>query len=126
MTVIPRLATLLLAFAFASGAGADAGPGAPVLEIVTFRLASGTDHAEFVAAARGTETPLRSHGGVIRRFLTVDDDGLWTDIIEWSDLATAEAAASAISRTPEFAAFGGLIDADSITMRHAPILWRMD
>lgn len=98
----------------------------PVLEIVTFRLADGTDTAAFLDAARGTEAMLRERDALVRRFLTVDSDGLWTDVIEWTSHAAARDAATAVISEPSFQPFMAMIDPQTVTMRHAAILWRME
>ena len=121
--------TLMTAIAFAPADLAHAGPtttDTPVLEIVTFRLKPGTVQDQFLSAAQGTEAMLRDRGALTRRFLTVDDTGLWTDVIEWTSMGEALAAAEAVMVHPDFAPFGALIDEASVTMRHAPILYRMD
>lgn len=117
---------LLAAAALAPVDQARAADAAPVLEIVTFRTVNGTDPGAFLSAARGTEAMLRDRDALIRRFLTVDDTGLWTDVIEWASMEEALAAAEAIMQSPEFAPFGAMIDATTVEMRHAPILWRME
>ena len=102
------------------------GAHAPVLEIVTFRLAGGTDPKTFLKAAAGTEAVLRDQGALIRRILTVDADGLWTDVVEWTSMEEALAAAETVTQHPDFAPFGAMIDGASVNMRHAHIRWRMD
>ena len=116
----------LAALAFAPADLARAGSQDPVLEIVTFRTVEGTDPEQFLNAARGTEAMLRERGALIRRFLTVGDDGLWTDVIEWTSMGEALAAAEAVMQHPDFAPFGSMIDPDTVELRHAPILWRME
>lgn len=107
-------------------AGAGGAPlGQPVAEIVTFRLVPGTDEAAFLSAAQGTEAPVASQPGFLRRSLSRDADGLWTDYVEWRDMASAEAAARAVMAMPEFGAFAAAIDPKGMTLRHAPVLWRM-
>jgi hypothetical protein len=111
-------------------APADAGAGngqqaRAVAEIVTFRLVSGTDEAAFLAAAEATEAPVSAQSGFLRRSLSRGYDGLWTDYVEWADLASAKAAAEAVMARPEFGAFVAAIDPHGMTMRHAPVLWRM-
>ena len=116
----------LAALAFAPADLARAGSGEPVLEIVTFRTVEGIDLEQFLNAARGTDAMLRERGALIRRFLTVDDDGLWTDVIEWTSMDEALAAAEAVMQHPDFAPFGSMIDPATVELRHAPILWRME
>lgn len=117
---------LCAALTFAAADLARAGSNVPVLEIVTFRTVEGTDREQFLNAARTTEAMLREHGSLIRRFLTVDESGVWTDAIEWTSMDEAMAAADAVMQHPDFAPFGSMIDGDTIEMRHAPILWRME
>ena len=116
-------ATLLFAPADAARAS---GTSQPVLEIVTFRLAQGTDTAAFLDAASGTEALLRDRGALVRRFLTVDADGVWTDIVEWTSHDAALQAAAEVMAEPSFQPFMAMIDPSSVSMRHASILWRMD
>ena len=119
--------TLLYAPADAASAtkNESAAPS-PVLEIVSFKLIDGSDEGTFLDAARGTENMLRARGSLIRRFLVKDENGLWTDIIEWTSMEEALSAAEAVMQEPDFAAFGAMIDGPTVEMRHAPILWRMD
>ncbi|MEM7720069.1 MAG: hypothetical protein AAF222_12785 [Pseudomonadota bacterium] len=120
--VLPILATL----AHAPADLAHAGDQTPVLEIVTFRVVDGTKTEAFLAAAQATEDLLRGYGGVKRRFLTVDDAGLWTDVIEWSSMEVAVKAAQDIVNHPDFAVFGAMIDGSTVDLRHAKVLWQME
>jgi hypothetical protein len=105
--------------------GYSAASAAPVAEIVTFRLLTGTDEVDFLAAARATEAPVAAQPGFLRRSLSRDAAGLWTDYVEWQDLHSALAAAETVMALPGFAAFGAAIDPEGLSMRHAPVLWRM-
>lgn len=124
MTLMTALLSVFL-LAPADAARAS-GTATPVLEIVTFRLVEGTDGAAFLDAARGTEAMLRDRGALVRRFLTVDEDGLWTDVVEWTSRDAALAAAEAVMAEPSFQPFMAMIDPDSVAIRHASILWRVD
>jgi hypothetical protein len=97
----------------------------PVAEIVTFRLIPGSDPQAFLSAARTTEMPVSAQPGFIRRSLSRDETGLWTDYVEWADLPSALAAAEAVMALPEFGPFMASIDPTSVQMRHAPVLWQM-
>ena len=120
------MTAFITALALAPADAARAGGSEPVLEIVTFRLSDGTDRADFLEAARGTEAMLRERGALVRRFLTVDADGLWTDVIEWTSHDAALAAAEAVMSEPAFQPFMAMVDPTDVDMRHAAILWRMD
>lgn len=98
----------------------------PVKEIVSFNLVRGTDEAAFLAAAQGTEAPLRAQRGFVRRTLTRADDGRWTDHVAWSSMATALSGADAMMADPAFGPFMAMIDGATVTMRHDQIRWQMD
>ena len=93
-----------------------------IAEIVTFRLRPGTDRARFLADAQATNQPVAAQPGFLRRSLSRDETGLWTDYVEWADAASAEAAAQAVMSLPEFAPFATAIDPDGMVMRHAAVV----
>jgi hypothetical protein len=108
-----------------TGPAARSDPGretGPVAEIVTFRLRPGIDEADFRAAARATGPAAAALPGFLRRCLSRDAQGLWTDHVEWADLGRAEAAAAAVKALPVFAPFGAMIDPEGLSMRHAAVI----
>ena len=117
-TMITTLFTMTLAHA---AAGEGTGTSAPVAEIVTFRLIEGTEPAAFVAAAADMGPFLRSTGAMIKRTLSSDDTGLWTDHIIWTSLDAAQTAAAQMFEHPEAGPFMAMIDPNGMDMRHAPI-----
>jgi len=120
------LAALCLCLAPADAySGGTANPVA-IAEIVTFRLRPGADEARFLADARATDRPVTALPGFLRRSLSRDDSGLWTDYVEWTDLASATAAAQAVMGLPEFAPFIAAIDPEGMILRHAPVLSQID
>ncbi len=126
-----RLPSPLAALPFAvclAPPDAKAGGGGPaqIAEIVTFRILPGTDPARFLAAAKATGPIVTAQPGFLRRTLSQDDSGLWTDHVEWADAGSAEAAAEVVMREPAFGAFAEMIVPEGMSMRHAQILWRMD
>ena len=96
-----------------------------VAEIVTFRLASAVSPEEFRAKAAGIDPHLVETGAMIRRCLSCDADGLWTDHIEWISMEAAEAAAKEVLALPPAAPMLSAINPETVTMRHAPIQHRM-
>lgn len=129
MRLLPAF-SLLICLAPADAARADTaatGPmTGPVMEIVTFRLVAGATEAAFLAAAQGTADPLQAQPGFQGRTLTRAADGLWTDHVLWASTPEAMAAAEVMLADPAFAPFMALIDGPTVTMQHAPVLWRMD
>ena len=122
----PLLIALAAAVAFAPADAAHAQAAEPVLEIVSFRLVDGSDEAAFLSAARGTEDMLRQRGSLKRRYLVKSEDGRWTDVIEWTSMEEALAAAEDVMSEPDFAPFGAMIDGATVDMRHATIRFRME
>jgi hypothetical protein len=98
---------------------------ATTLETVTFRLRPGVDPAAFLAAAAATAGPVSRQPGFRDRRLVRGDDGRWTDLVAWSDLTAARAAAQAIMAEPAFGPFVALIDPEGMEMRHDTIAWAM-
>jgi len=123
MRLLPALAVMIL---FSPADSARAGGDARVMEIVTFRLVTAASEADFLAAAAGTEGPLRSQSGFLGRSLTRSDAGVWTDHVLWSSMAAAMAGAGAMLADPAFGPFMALIDGSTVDMRHDQVLWQMD
>jgi hypothetical protein len=98
----------------------------PVLEMVSFRLTSGTEPAAFINLAMATEASLRRQQGFGSRKLVQSPEGLWTDIVEWASLDAANAAAKAVLADPDFAPFIAAIDMATVAMAHPALVWRMD
>ncbi len=96
-----------------------------VMEIVSFRLNEGVDAEEFRQAAKAIDSLLHGRGTATARTLVVDDDGLWTDIVEWSTMEEAKSAAEELVKDPLFAPLGAMIDGASVQMRHAPVQHQM-
>ncbi len=98
----------------------------PVMEIVSFRLLGTVAPKDFETAARAIDTLLAKRGTARSRTLVRDDDGLWTDFIEWPSLAEAQSAADELTKDPAFAPIGAMIDPGTIHMRHAPVRHQME
>lgn len=118
-------AGLALAFAPADMARAAGHSPETVAEIVTFTLNDGVDETAFVEATKGTEAFVSTAPGFISRQLSRGQNGIWTDYVLWSDLASAQAAGAAVMAEPGFAQFIGAIDPNSVKMRHEPVIWSM-
>lgn len=91
----------------------------PALEIVLFRLKSGSDPEAFLKAAQATFDLLPSFDGYLDRELSVTEDGLWTDVVHWTNMQAALSAAESFMAHPVAQDFGDFIDPDTISMHHA-------
>lgn len=89
-----------------------------VTEIVLFRLVEGTDEAQFLQAAQATFDLLHGYPGYIQRELSVSEDGLWTDVVLWTDMDSALTAADKIMSDAVGQAFAQLIDPSTMQMHH--------
>jgi len=93
----------------------------PCAEIVTFRLTTSTSTQAFLKAAEATIPVIQEFDGCLMRNLSVDDDGLWTDMVVWKDQETALKAADTVPKDLRFAPFASMIDGSSVVMRHAQV-----
>jgi quinol monooxygenase YgiN len=86
-------------------------------EIVLYRLLPDTDRHRFLAISAEATAWLRQRPGFLSREL-LEDDGQWVDLVQWSTMDDALAAADAFGQAPEAAAFMALVELDSIRMLH--------
>ncbi|MBS7703036.1 antibiotic biosynthesis monooxygenase family protein [Chelatococcus asaccharovorans] len=89
-----------------------------IIEIVHFRLTSGSSEEDFLEEAKKASRFLQSCQGFVRRHLSKGGDGAWIDHVEWTDMEAARAAADALMKAPSLAAFIAAIDASSAVMAH--------
>jgi hypothetical protein len=97
-----------------------------VAEVVTFRLLDGADPSAFVSAAAAIDPILRKSGAVLGRTLSMDDDGLWTDHIVWTDLQSAQTVAEQMMADPAAAPMMSMIAPDDVALRHAKIMYQKE
>ena len=87
-------------------------------EIVIYRLKAEAHRDQFLeVSARATEW-LRNRPGYLGRELLEDESGQWVDLVRWTTMEDALAAASAFMEVPEAAAFMDAVEPESITMVH--------
>ncbi|RID93850.1 hypothetical protein D2N39_02855 [Gemmobacter lutimaris] len=96
-----------------------------IAEIVQFHLIEGTQPVQFLAAAEGTEALVKTQPGFLARYLMQGEDGSWTDLVFWSDIMAAQAAAATVVKDPAFAPFMALIDGATVKMRHDRVIWSL-
>ena len=92
-----------------------------VIEHITFRLKPGIGEAAFQAAAAPAYAICDSQPGFRWRRQLHRADGAMIDIIEWADMAAAEAASAVIGSSPDCAAFLSTIDMASTVIEHLPV-----
>lgn len=90
-----------------------------VIETARFRLSPGTAPDTAVAAWRRSQNWLRKQPGLLSRRLVESAEGEWIDLVEWSDMAAAQAAQAVFDPGhADLAGFIAAIDMGSIVMGH--------
>lgn len=92
-----------------------------VIEHVTYKLKAGTQKDALRATHIGVNNFCKAQQGFIYRSLSEDTEGLWHDIVYWSNQASADSAATAFMETEECLALAELCDKGSLQMRHMPV-----
>lgn len=94
-----------------------------MIEVVTFRLAAGTDEAAFIEADRRVQAEFAyQQHGLVRRTTACSVDGGWLVLVLWASLADADAAAQHAPGDPATASFMALVDAATVqTERYTPL-----
>lgn len=91
-----------------------------VLEKVEFRITG--DRDEFVTSIAKVGAWVSAQPGFVQRILAVEDDGLWVDLVVWQSMDAAKVAGEKFMADMAGSAFMGMIDARSVSMRHASIV----
>jgi hypothetical protein len=95
---------------------------AMTIEQVVYRLRTGAQRSEFIAANDPVDEFLARQPGFAGRQLAEGSDGTWVDIVWWADRSSAEAASAAFASAPEAAAVTALIDPDGMDFRHLDLV----
>ena len=97
-----------------------------VLEIAMYRIKPGIDRQRFLEDNAAAGKWLASRPGFLQRTL-LEADGQWFDLVRWSSLAAAQAAAAQFeeasatefANAPELRGLMTAVDPESIAMYHA-------
>jgi hypothetical protein len=94
-----------------------------MIEIMTFRLAPGTDRTAFLEADRRVQTEFAYHQpGLLRRTTAWGPDGVWIVLDLWQTAEDADACSAKWGAEPVTADFMALLDAESVrTDRYATL-----
>jgi len=89
-----------------------------LIELLTFRLAPGTDDAAFLDADRRVQTEFAYHQpGLVRRTTARGADGEWIVIDFWQTAGHADACDQRWSTDPAATAFMALVDGSTVMTR---------
>lgn len=89
-----------------------------IVEVVTFKLADNVSEDQFLETARAVNSMLDKTEGFVRRHLSVAEDGVWTDHIEWRSLEQAKAASESLMQFEAAGPFLAAIDEGTAKMAH--------
>lgn len=105
----------------ADAPSAPAAATAACIEFAEFRLLPGTPDAALRAALHDLDQLLAQQPGFLRRRTLRAGDSC-ADLVEWRDLACAQAAAELVLQAPAAARYFALLDLDSARMRHFDVI----
>lgn len=110
---------LLVTQAVAGDCGSKDKPTPTILEVVTFKLASGVNDEDFLKIVDKMEQNfLCNSDGIVRRTISKDDKENWIDTVEWADTKAAMGAMEASMKEATAAPFLQAIDPNSIVAKH--------
>ena len=89
-----------------------------LFEIVLYRLKAEVNRDQFMEVSARATAWLRNRPGYLGRELLEDESGQWVDLVRWTTIEDALAAANAFMEVPEAAAFMDAVEPESITMLH--------
>jgi hypothetical protein len=89
-----------------------------VTELVLFKLKDGVTEAEYLAASEEVMESLRGLDGYRSRRLLKGEDGWLADLVSWSSMEAALAAAEVFATLPCAARLIAAIDESTMTMLH--------
>jgi len=93
-----------------------------VIEMVSYQLKENVTQEQLAATHEKMNDFLHAQQGFMYRSLSEDDKGLLFDVVYWQDMAMAKAAGDAFMADPVGQSLMALIDEQSVTMRHMPVL----
>jgi len=96
------------------------------LEVVRFKLLPGVTDEAFLATNAATVAFLKRQAGFRRRVLSKGSDGMWTDVVEWENLALAQEASKQIMVEPSLVPCMKSMDLESVMMDHLDIALRIE
>lgn len=98
--------------------------GAKVIEYVTFKAKAGVSTQALAEAAAGGAVNANlkaNYAGFVERYVSLQDDGVWVEVVLWQSKAAAKAALDKFVTDPANRAFLDLVDADSVSISYSRI-----
>jgi len=92
-----------------------------ILELVTFKLATGISDEAFLAENEHLNNWVKSQPGFEYRALAKTNENSWTDTVFWQDMETASAAQQRFGEEPSLQGMMKVIDMESVKVDHQQI-----
>jgi hypothetical protein len=90
------------------------------IEMTSFKLNKGVAEADFLAVTKQMQTDfLSAQTGFVKRTMCVSADGVWTDIVSWTDQNSHENAMKIAETSEKVMPFMSKIDFASVKMNLA-------
>ncbi|MEQ1552179.1 hypothetical protein [Sphingorhabdus sp.] len=89
-----------------------------VLEVASFRLASGITGDAFHRSVPASNAFLQRQKGFVRRRIGRSSDGDWVDVVEWASMEDATRAGEKFPTEPSVAPFAATIDMSTLKLVH--------
>ena len=122
MKTVLTLLTALAVLGCTAQLAKDMETSRETLEIVTFKIKPGISEKEAQAKLLALDACVSTFDGFIDRQLSQNGDGVWIDIVRWTDKASALKAAEKVMNLPEALDSYSVIDEPTIQMNHFTIL----
>lgn len=88
------------------------------IEVVIFKAKAGVSDSQMQTAALAVTPILKEMPGFISREFGTSEDGKYIDIVHWTNLPSAKAAAEKVMGIPKCGEFFGLIDQNQMQFMH--------
>ena len=94
---------------------------ATTVEMVRYTLKEGIASATGEEARKNLNAFIQKHPGFLHRVTSVDNEGVYLDLVFWKSLKEAQAASELALKTPEVAQQFAVIDESSMLFGHSAV-----
>ncbi|WP_153040769.1 MULTISPECIES: hypothetical protein [unclassified Pseudovibrio] len=94
---------------------------ASVLEYVTFTAKAGTDAEKLAQVAASINNNLTNVSGFVDRYVSLQDDGIWVEVVFWKDLQSAKDGLQTFLADDRNKPFLDMVNADSVKITYSDL-----
>ncbi len=92
------------------------------IELVLFKTKPEFSKSEVISAAEDMNTIMGQYDGYVSRKLAVTENGLWMDLVYWTDVEKGKAAAEQILKEGSGQKYFNMIDNNTIEFKHLDVV----